>query len=114
VLPIAGNASREIVDDRAHATAAGGTDHRDEVVSAPVAEIGECVVTRRGSPRERRRSSLGVAAVCGLDPAVPARDREAGALEELGEAEAGLAFLVAELRRSMDRKRKARTSASRR
>src|SRR2546428_7745909 len=68
-------------------------------------DLGQRVVPREDRDRRSGAASLRVAAIRGLDVLVAAFDGEPSALEELGDAERGLALFVGELGLRMDRAR---------
>src|SRR5205814_1770989 len=93
-----GEPARELVHHRAHADGCGDADHRDEVVPAGMADLGERVVLLEDRDRWSGRSALRVAAIGGLDVLVSALNGEARAFEKLGDPEGGFPLLVCELR----------------
>src|SRR6266568_2247706 len=97
--------ARELIHDGPHAHRGGDTDHRDEIVAAGVADLGQGVVLLEDRDGRSRAAALRVAAIRGLDVLVTALDDEPSALEKLGDPDRSLTLLVRELRLRVDRAR---------
>src|SRR5919204_3769184 len=95
----------ELIHDGANSHRSGDAHHRDEVVAAGVADLGEGVILLKDRDRRTRSPPLRVAAIARLDPPIAALDAESGAFEELGEADRGLALFKSELGLRVDRAR---------
>src|SRR5207248_7050861 len=98
-----GEGAGKLIHHRANADRRGYADHRDEVVTAGMADLGEGVVLLEDRDGRSRPTAFRISPIGGLDVLVAALDREAGALEELGDAKSGLALLVRELGLGVDR-----------
>src|SRR5207245_10780331 len=105
-----GELARELVHHRAHSDGCGDADHGDEVVPAGVPDLGERVVLLEDRDRWPGRATLRVAAVRGLDVLVAALHGESRPLEDLGDPERDLAFLVCQHRFYLNRERRSEYS----
>src|SRR5439155_5771195 len=103
--PDRGELPGELIHDRLDADRRGDAHHRDEVMAAGVADLGEGVIFLKDRDRWSGSTAFRVTAVARLDAAITARHVEPSTFEELGDAERGLALFIRELGLGVDRPR---------